>query len=85
MPKSVAGTLQGTPPLQHSVFKLKLLLTSIICFIIFLAECGIVAQVLEPIAEANISLYYISTFYSDHTLVSLLDCLYMIDKNLINS
>ena len=33
------------------------------------AECGIVAQILEPLAEHNISDYYISTYYSDHTLV----------------
>ena len=37
-------------------------------------ECGIVAQVSAPLAQAEISTYYISTFYTDHTLVS---CAYM--------
>lgn len=32
-------------------------------------ECGIVAQVSTPLAQAEISTYYISTFYTDHTLV----------------
>ncbi|XP_078694798.1 cytosolic arginine sensor for mTORC1 subunit 2-like [Branchiostoma floridae x Branchiostoma belcheri] len=32
-------------------------------------ECGIVAQVSEPLAEADISMYYISTYRYDHTLV----------------
>ena len=34
-----------------------------------LDECGIVAQVSTPLAQAEISTYYISTFYTDHTLV----------------
>ena len=34
-----------------------------------LGECGIVAQISDPITDANISEYYISSFYSDHTLV----------------
>ena len=33
-------------------------------------ECGIVAQVSAPLAKAEISTYYICTFYTDHTLVS---------------
>ncbi|XP_077862751.1 cytosolic arginine sensor for mTORC1 subunit 2-like [Saccoglossus kowalevskii] len=32
-------------------------------------ECGIVAQVSQPLADADISTYYISTFLTDHTLV----------------
>lgn len=33
-------------------------------------ECGIVAQVSAPLAQAEISTYYICTYYTDHTLVS---------------
>lgn len=33
-------------------------------------ECGIVAQIAEPLATADISAYYISTFNFDHALVS---------------
>lgn len=33
-------------------------------------ECGIVAQIAEPLAAADISAYYISTFNFDHALVS---------------
>ncbi len=43
----------------------------IIEFVFIAAECGIVDQILDPIAESKVSLYYISTFYSDHTLVSI--------------
>ncbi|KAK6483608.1 cytosolic arginine sensor for mTORC1 subunit 1-like [Huso huso] len=32
-------------------------------------ECGIVAQISQPLAEADISAYYISTFSFDHALV----------------
>ncbi|XP_058014588.1 cytosolic arginine sensor for mTORC1 subunit 1 isoform X1 [Ahaetulla prasina] len=32
-------------------------------------ECGIVAQIAEPLASADISAYYISTFNFDHALV----------------
>jgi hypothetical protein len=32
-------------------------------------ECGIVAQVSAPLAHAEISTYYICTFYTDHTLL----------------
>nr|XP_042711987.1 cytosolic arginine sensor for mTORC1 subunit 1 isoform X1 [Chrysemys picta bellii] len=32
-------------------------------------ECGIVAQIAEPLADADISAYYISTFNFDHALV----------------
>ncbi|NXN55966.1 CAST1 protein, partial [Rynchops niger] len=34
-----------------------------------LYECGIVAQIAEPLAAADISAYYISTFNFDHALV----------------
>ncbi|MGH0178221.1 UNVERIFIED_CONTAM: hypothetical protein FKN15_076590 [Acipenser sinensis] len=34
-------------------------------------ECGIVAQISQPLAEADISAYYISTFSFDHALVRL--------------
>ena len=34
-------------------------------------ECGIVAQVSAPLAQAEISTYYISAYYTDYTLVSL--------------
>uniref|UniRef100_A0A4W3HE80 Cytosolic arginine sensor for mTORC1 subunit 1 n=1 Tax=Callorhinchus milii TaxID=7868 RepID=A0A4W3HE80_CALMI len=33
-------------------------------------ECGIVAQISEPLADADISAYYISTFNFDHALVN---------------
>lgn len=32
-------------------------------------ECGIVAQISEPLATADIPAYYISTFKFDHALV----------------
>lgn len=35
-------------------------------------ECGIVAQISEPLAAADIPAYYISTFKFDHALVSVL-------------
>jgi len=35
-------------------------------------ECGIVAQVSAPLAQAEISMYYICTYCNDHTLVSQL-------------
>lgn len=35
-------------------------------------ECGIVAQISEPLATADIPAYYISTFKFDHALVSFL-------------
>lgn len=34
-------------------------------------ECGIVAQISEPLAAADIPAYYISTFKFDHALVSM--------------
>ena len=34
-------------------------------------ECGIVAQVSAPLAHAEISTYYICTYFTDQTLVSL--------------
>lgn len=36
----------------------------------FLDECGIVAQISQPLADSDISAYYISTFSFDHALVS---------------
>ena len=36
----------------------------------FVGEAGIVAQISEPIASAQISEYYISSFYYGHVLVS---------------
>lgn len=33
-------------------------------------ECGIVAQISQPLADSDISAYYISTFSFDHALVS---------------
>lgn len=33
-------------------------------------ECGIVAQISQPLADGDISAYYISTFSFDHALVS---------------
>lgn len=42
-----------------------------LCHVLPVAEeCGIVAQVSAPLAHAEISTYYISTYYTDHTLVS---------------
>lgn len=35
----------------------------------FADECGIVAQISEPLATADIPAYYISTFKFDHALV----------------
>lgn len=35
-------------------------------------ECGIVAQIAVPLAAADVSAYYISTFNFDHALVSAL-------------
>lgn len=35
-----------------------------------LDECGIVAQISQPLADSDISAYYISTFSFDHALVS---------------
>ncbi|XP_070572785.1 cytosolic arginine sensor for mTORC1 subunit 2-like isoform X1 [Ptychodera flava] len=32
-------------------------------------ECGIAAQISQPLADTDISTYYISTFLTDHTLV----------------
>ncbi|XP_041455720.1 cytosolic arginine sensor for mTORC1 subunit 2-like [Lytechinus variegatus] len=32
-------------------------------------ECGIVAQIAEPLASENIPIFYLSTFLTDHTLV----------------
>lgn len=37
----------------------------------FSDECGIVAQISQPLADGDISAYYISTFSFDHALVSL--------------
>lgn len=34
-------------------------------------ECGIVAQIAEPLATADIPAYYISTFKFDHALVRM--------------
>ena len=39
--------------------------------LLFPVECGIVAQISDPITAANISEYYISTYHSDHTLVGV--------------
>lgn len=39
-------------------------------FSFFLDECGIVAQISQPLADSDISAYYISTFSFDHALVS---------------
>lgn len=36
-----------------------------------LDECGIVAQISEPLAASDIPAYYISTFKFDHALVSI--------------
>ncbi|XP_028680077.1 cytosolic arginine sensor for mTORC1 subunit 1 isoform X1 [Erpetoichthys calabaricus] len=41
-------------------------------------ECGIVAQISQRLAEANISAYYISTFSFDHALVPEEDISYVI-------
>lgn len=40
-------------------------------FISPIDECGIVAQISEPLAAADIPAYYISTFKFDHALVSI--------------
>uniref|UniRef100_A0A667ZBE0 Cytosolic arginine sensor for mTORC1 subunit 1 n=1 Tax=Myripristis murdjan TaxID=586833 RepID=A0A667ZBE0_9TELE len=38
-------------------------------------ECGIVAQISQPLADSDISAYYISTFSFDHALVSVTSAL----------
>lgn len=38
--------------------------------VFFSDECGIVAQISQPLADSDISAYYISTFSFDHALVS---------------
>ncbi|XP_019851162.1 PREDICTED: GATS-like protein 2 isoform X1 [Amphimedon queenslandica] len=51
-------------------------------------ECGIVAQVAAPLAQADISTYYICTFYNDHTLVpegSVTKALQLLNKYLMSS
>lgn len=43
---------------------------SVLLWLLFSAdECGIVAQISEPLATADIPAYYISTFKFDHALV----------------
>ncbi|XP_066544955.1 cytosolic arginine sensor for mTORC1 subunit 1 [Amia ocellicauda] len=42
-------------------------------------ECGIVAQISQPLADADISAYYISTFSFDHALVPEEDISSVID------
>lgn len=48
------------------------LLTFFVSLILSLVsdECGIVAQISQPLADSDISAYYISTFSFDHALVS---------------
>lgn len=43
----------------------------LISLLFFVDECGIVAQISQPLAESDISAYYISTFSFDHALVSV--------------
>lgn len=45
-------------------------------------ECGIVAQISEPLATADIPAYYISTFKFDHALVRPVDSPDIIIKSL---
>uniref|UniRef100_H2UY91 Cytosolic arginine sensor for mTORC1 subunit 1 n=1 Tax=Takifugu rubripes TaxID=31033 RepID=H2UY91_TAKRU len=42
-------------------------------------ECGIVAQISQPLAESDISAYYISTFSFDHALVPEEDIASVVD------
>lgn len=55
-------------PQQMSCLQVSALLNSQFFFV---DECGIVAQISQPLAESDISAYYISTFSFDHALVSL--------------
>ena len=43
-------------------------------FYLLADECGIVAQISEPLATADIPAYYISTFKFDHALVRRVIC-----------
>uniref|UniRef100_A0A8C1PNZ6 Cytosolic arginine sensor for mTORC1 subunit 1 n=1 Tax=Cyprinus carpio TaxID=7962 RepID=A0A8C1PNZ6_CYPCA len=47
-----------------------LTLSHSLCLFFFSDECGIVAQISQPLADSDISAYYISTFSFDHALVS---------------
>lgn len=42
-------------------------------------ECGIVAQISQPLADGDISAYYISTFSFDHALVPEVDIVNVTD------
>lgn len=42
-----------------------------LCCFFVVGEAGIVAQISEPIASAQISEYYISSFYNGHALVGI--------------
>ena len=62
--------LPSVPPLYSYALCIHLALIHL-CHVLPVAEeCGIVAQVSAPLAHAEISTYYISTYYTDHTLVS---------------
>lgn len=41
----------------------------------FVVTAGIVAEMSDPIASAQISEYYLSSFYYGHTMVSVSICL----------
>uniref|UniRef100_A0A8C1PNE6 Cytosolic arginine sensor for mTORC1 subunit 1 n=1 Tax=Cyprinus carpio TaxID=7962 RepID=A0A8C1PNE6_CYPCA len=58
--------------LNQKVTSLPLILTlsHSLCLFFFSDECGIVAQISQPLADSDISAYYISTFSFDHALVS---------------
>ncbi len=63
---------------KHSRLNQKVTSLSLICryltllsvLFFFSDECGIVAQISQPLADSDISAYYISTFSFDHALVS---------------
>ena len=55
--------------ISHHVAFMFLKHACILTHVVLIDECGIVAQVSTPLALAEISTYYICTFYTDHTLV----------------
>lgn len=42
----------------------------LVIVVFLIEECGIVAQISEPLVKHNISEYYLSTYYNDHSLVN---------------
>lgn len=65
--------LQTTEPSLLLLFLCRLIMIVLLILLLslcFIDECGIVAQISQPLADSDISAYYISTFSFDHALVS---------------